>query len=120
MKASGLVLTLATALVLISAVPGLAPAQPTESLAPPPCDTIAMTRLLFYGDDPADLNTCQLDCRDRFGLEPYSDTDVEPQWFRGGGGRSGTYYAYSQCIADCNNAFWKDFDRKARDLESGR
>jgi hypothetical protein len=122
MKASGWVLTLATAFVLIPAVSGLAPAQQTESLASPPCDVIAVTRLLFYGDDPGDLGGCEQDCRSRFGYDYYSDTDrdnyTELQRFRGGGGAgSGTYYAYAQCIADCNSAFWKDFDRKSKDLE---
>jgi hypothetical protein len=119
MKASGLVLTLVTAFVLIPAVPSLAPAQPAESLASPHYGAIGFPHLLFYGDDPADLNTCQRDCRDRFGLEPYSDTHAQPQWV-GGGGSSGMYYAYAQCIADCNTAFWKDFDSKSRDLERGR
>jgi hypothetical protein len=119
MKASGLVLTMAAVFVLIPAAPGLVPAQPIEGLAPAPCDAIAATRLLFYGDDPADLQTCERDCRDKFGLEPYSDSGTDLQFFRGGGG-SGTYYAYAQCIQDCNSAFWKDFDRRARDLEKDR
>jgi hypothetical protein len=123
MNASGLILTFAVALVLIPAVPALVPAQPTESLAPPSCDLIATTRLLFYGDDPSDLNGCQQDCRSRFGYDFYSDSgsdsdnDFQLQRFRGGGAGTGTYYAYAQCIADCNNAFWKDFDRKSRDME---
>ena len=119
-RASGLMITLAAVFVLIPAVPGLAPAQPAEILASPHCGALASPRLLFYGDDPADLNTCQRDCRDRFGLEwPNSDTDAEPQQPLGGG-YTGTYYAYAQCIADCNTTFWKDFDSKSRDLERGR
>lgn len=119
MKTSSLVLTLAAVFVMIPAVPGVVPAQPTEGLASPPCEAVATTRLLFYGDDPSDLQDCERDCRDRFGLEPYSDTGTDLQFFGSGGRGSGTYYAYAQCIQECNSAFWKDFDRKSRDLESG-
>ncbi len=119
MRASGLIISLAALFVLIPAVPGLAPAQPAESLASPHCGVIGSPRLLYYGDDPADLYTCQRDCREKFGLWTYSDTDAEPQQPLGGV-FSGTYYAYAQCIADCNSAFWKDFDRKSRDLGRSR
>jgi hypothetical protein len=121
-RASGLIITVAAMFVLIPVVPSLTPAQPAESLASPHCGTIGSPRLLFNGHDPADLDWCQRECKDKFGLLwPNSDTYAEPpQLFGGGAGWSGTYYAYAQCIADCNTAFWKDFDEKSRDLERGR
>ena len=88
MRASSLITTLIAILVLLAAVPSLVPAQPA------------------YGEDPADLDWCQRQCRDKFGV-----------WLGRG---SDTYYAYAQCIQDCNTAFWKDFDRKTRDLEKSR
>ncbi len=87
MSASSLITTLIALLVLLAAVPGLVPAQPA------------------YGD-PDDLNWCQNQCRDKFGV----------WWGRG----TDTYYAYAQCIDDCNKAFWKGFDRKAKELEKRR
>ncbi len=105
MRALGLIPALAAMLVLIPAVPGLAPVQAVEILAPQDCGGIGFTRLLEYGvgdDDPGDLNACQQKCRGRLGVVGtvnYSDTEWEPQ-------------SLAQCIADCNTAFWKDFDRK--------
>jgi len=114
MRALGLIPALAVMLVLIPAVPGLGPAQAVEILAPQDCGGIGMVRLLEYGvgdDDPGDLNACQQKCRGRLGVVMYSDTDSEPQWFRGRGS-SRNDYAYAQCMEECNRAFWKDFDKK--------
>ncbi len=88
MRTSSFITTLIALLVLLAAVPGLVPAQP------------------FYGDNPADLDWCQTQCRDTFG-----------GWF---GASSDNYYAYAQCIQNCNTAFWKDFDRKTRGSEKRR
>ncbi len=65
-----------------------------------------------------DLNSCQRECRLRYGLEPQSDMAEQ---FRGGGGLGrGGYYEYANCIAACNSHFWKEFDRKNQDLEKLR
>ncbi len=123
MKVLSLATAMAAMLVLIPAVPGVTPVQAVDVLAPQGCAGIGIMRLVQYGyppGDPSDLNSCQRDCKDRFGLEPYSDTGTDLQFHPGGGGWSGTYYAYAQCIQDCNTAFWKDFDRKSRDLERNR
>ncbi len=118
MKSLGLIISLAAMFVLTPAVPSLAPAQPAETLASPQCGAIASPRLLFNSDDPANLDWCQRECKDKFGLLwPNSDTDAEPSQLFGGGG---TYYAYARCIADCNKAFWKDFERKSGGMERGR
>ncbi len=122
MKVVGLVMAVAAMLVLIPAVPGVTPVQAVNVLAPHGCSGVGLMRLAQYAyppDNPADLSSCEQDCRSRFGLDIYSDTEAEPQ-FRGGGGGTGTYYAYAQCIQNCNTAFWKDFDRKSRDLERSR
>ncbi len=65
-----------------------------------------------------DLNWCQRECRIKFGLEPQSDVE---EMFRGVGGFGrGGYYEYANCIAACNSHFWKEFDRKNKDLEKLR
>lgn len=116
MRTLGLIPVLAAMLVLIPAVPGLGPAQAVEILAPQDCGGIDLIRLLQYG--PGDLNACQQDCRSRYGVDPYSDTDSEPQ-FRGRGS-SGSYWLYARCIQECNEAFWKDYDRKFEDPDKDR
>jgi hypothetical protein len=117
MAALGLIPALAAILVLIPAVPGLGPAQADEILAPQDCGSIGMVRLLQFGgaDDPGDLTTCQQNCRSRYGVDPYSDSDTEPQYR--GRGSSGSYWLYARCIQDCNEAFWKDFDWKFGDSD---
>jgi hypothetical protein len=60
-----------------------------------------------------DRNSCEQDCRSRFGIDMYGLSNVG---FRGGSGRGG-YYAYAACIQSCNNRFWNDFDRSMRNLE---
>jgi hypothetical protein len=62
--------------------------------------------------DDNDLSACQQDCRSRFGYDVYAN----PQW-RGGGGGDGAYYAYANCIADCNRRFWKSFDNEMNEME---
>ncbi len=63
-----------------------------------------------------DLNTCQRECRMRFGYEPLSE--VEEHFRRGSG--AGSYYEYANCIAGCNAQFWKEFDNNMRNLERMR
>jgi hypothetical protein len=60
-----------------------------------------------------DRESCEQDCRSRFGVDLY---ELHRGGFRGGPG-SGGYYAYASCIQSCNTRFWKDFDRNTRDLE---
>ena len=56
-----------------------------------------------------DREGCESDCKSRFGFELYAGS--------GQGGRNPMYYAYAACIQECNQRFWKDFDRRTRDLE---
>ncbi|MBI5571900.1 MAG: hypothetical protein HY914_18295 [Desulfomonile tiedjei] len=64
-----------------------------------------------------DLAACQQECRSRFGVDPYSRSDASLQWR---GGDSGMYYAYAQCIQNCNDRFWKEFDKNMDDLQRGQ
>jgi hypothetical protein len=57
----------------------------------------------FPGD--FDLGGCEQDCRSRFGVDPY--------WR---GSSSEVWRLYAICIQDCNRAFWKDYDRRMKDL----
>jgi hypothetical protein len=67
-------------------------------------------RLVQYGSGEGfDKEGCEMDCRSQFGYELYG------RGFRGGS-RPG-YYAYAQCVQTCNTRFWKDFDRRSRELE---
>ncbi len=62
------------------------------------------------------LSACQQDCRSRYGVDPYADEEGMSPYRRGGSG-GGMYELYAQCIQDCNERFWRDYDRKMRDLE---
>jgi hypothetical protein len=67
-------------------------------------------RLVQYGSGEGfDKEGCEADCRSQFGYDLYG------RGFRGGS-RPG-YYAYAQCIQNCNTRFWKDFDQRSRELE---
>lgn len=54
-----------------------------------------------------DRDECEEDCRWQFG--------VEPSFMGGGGWPDSGYYAYADCIRDCNKKFWKEFDKETGD-----
>ncbi len=56
-----------------------------------------------------DKETCEQDCRSRFGVDLYAG------W--GFGSSNPGYYAYAQCIQECNQRFWRSFDERIRNLE---
>jgi hypothetical protein len=58
--------------------------------------------------DGFDRESCERDCRERYGMEPYR---------RGRGGHRDDYYLYARCIQDCETRFWKEYDRRMRELE---
>ncbi len=60
-----------------------------------------------------DRETCEQDCRSRYGVDIYFETQ---QWGRGGHSRPG-YYLYANCIQQCNQRFWKEFDRRTEGLK---
>jgi len=65
---------------------------------------------LIQSDGNFDRESCEQNCRSLYGVDPY---------FRGGGGFGdrGRFYVYAQCVDSCNNKFWKEFDRRTRDLQ---
>lgn len=54
-------------------------------------------------DEGADRELCQQDCRERFGAF--------------GGYDNPRARAYARCIQDCDRQFWRDYDRRFRDLD---
>ena len=58
--------------------------------------------------DSFDRESCERDCRERYGTELFH---------RGRGGHMGNYYVYARCIQDCETRFWKEYDRRMRELE---
>jgi predicted lipoprotein with Yx(FWY)xxD motif len=60
-------------------------------------------------DGNFDKESCEQNCRSLYGVDPY--------WRGGRTGDRGRYYVYAQCVQDCNTRFWKEFDRKTRDLD---
>jgi hypothetical protein len=109
-------LTLTLTIALITFTCGSCPvlAQPTSNLAThehgSPMDPA------LAQNSPFDLNSCQRECRQRFGLEPQADMEEHSR--RGSG--TGSYYQYANCIAGCNAQFWKEFDNNTRNLERQR
>jgi hypothetical protein len=84
-------------------------AQETGSLPANGCSNLKIVPLQ-YGDPSTDLPSCQQDCKSRYGVDRYT-LQFGPGG-RGGGGDTGSYYLYAQCIADCNRQFWNRFDKK--------
>lgn len=106
-------LSLLTALVALFVV--LTPqisAQSAGTLTPTLHPAVTHESFTTYENDDIDLGSCERMCRRRFGNEPGMSDGDEPVPHQ-------MYWAYAQCIADCNSAFWKEFDRKTRD-RSGR
>ena len=58
--------------------------------------------------DSFDRESCERDCQERYGVEPYR---------RGRNHQRNDYYLYARCIQDCNTRFWKEYDRRMRELE---
>ncbi|MBM4329120.1 MAG: hypothetical protein FJ118_18390 [Deltaproteobacteria bacterium] len=54
------------------------------------------------GSPAFDRTACEQDCRYRYGVDPLS--------WRGGG--SGWWHRYYACVQQCNDTFWKEFDRQ--------
>ena len=61
--------------------------------------------------DGFDRESCERDCQERYGVEPYR---------RGMNRQRNDYYVYARCIQDCNTRFWKEYDRRMRELEKDK
>ncbi len=55
-----------------------------------------------------DRNQCEDECRARFGMATYGRY----------GSRPPAYYLLADCLRKCDRRFWKDFDRRSRDIEN--
>lgn len=94
MKKPMLVVLVATlSILLVGSLQNLAPAEL-------PVDLCQITQSF-------DREACEADCRSTYGVDSYG-----LQRRGGHGGDTGTYYLYARCIQDCNDRFWKDFDRE--------
>jgi hypothetical protein len=87
-------------------------AQSADTLAPSLCRSVSHESSTTYENDDIDLGTCERMCRRRFGYEP-SMADGNELF------QNAAYWAYAQCVQDCNRTFWKEFDRKTRDRFGG-
>ena len=116
MRAKLLILILAPIAAMLSHGSYFAPAQAAGVFAAAEFGISGRDSFLPQNESQAafDLNYCQRECRERFGLELQSEIE---EHFRGGGSSRGSYYAYANCIAACNAKFWQEFDNNTRDLE---
>jgi hypothetical protein len=121
MNSIRLTLTLTAALVLIYVVPYSLPAEITENMPGIGCDTWHLGRLAAQtdGDRVIDISDCQYGCRMRYGPPPptgYGLMDEsqdaaakrQPQ-------RPSQYYSpnlYWECMTDCQQRFWRQFEEK--------
>lgn len=88
---------------------GASPAVPGEE---DPCavdNSLALpwAELQQWGDPRTDRESCEQQCRSRYGVDPFF---IPQRW--GGGSYSGGYQVYANCIAACEKQFWNRFDRK--------
>jgi hypothetical protein len=76
------------------------------------CGLISLTRAdpfepMADGSKEFDRQRCEFECRSRFGYELYS----------GRGSGSGAYWAFADCMAECDRKFWKQFDEDKKKLQ---
>jgi hypothetical protein len=102
----------AVVLLIVAGFFSVISGQSKEALPEALCSG-SQVKPLQWGDPNTDLDSCQQDCRSRYGVDFYT----LQAWRGGGGGYSPGYYLYAQCIADCNKTFWNRFDRKTDELQ---
>ena len=88
-------------------------AQMAAPSLPTPCRPVNHESVTTYENEDFDLDACERACRRDFGYEPFLADGYELY-------QDQPYWAYSKCIADCHKTFWKEFDRKTRNLPGGR
>jgi hypothetical protein len=57
-----------------------------------------------------DRYACERDCRRRFGMTLY--------FAPAGGSHTSGYQGLAECVQECNTQYWKEFDRRTREIES--
>jgi hypothetical protein len=87
-------------------------AQSADTFAPTPCRPVSHESIKTYQNEDFDLSSCERICRRRFGYEPGMADVYELH-------QNQPYWAYAQCIDDCNKTFWKEFDRKTSGSSGG-
>jgi hypothetical protein len=129
MNGDRLTLILAAALVLTYVVPCSLPAETNENLPGIGCDTRNLGRLAAQtdGDRVADISDCQYACRMRYGPAPptgRSLADESPDaaakrepWRPSGYSMPNLYW---ECMSDCQQRFWRQFEEKTEGSERGR
>jgi hypothetical protein len=101
-------------LVIASGYASTVPAEAPELMIAGECEMPLYAELQQWGDPDNDLNSCQQDCRSRYGIDKYV---LQRQGGGSGGGSYGGYYLYSQCVENCNRSFWKKFDQRMDELK---
>ena len=114
MKLTTLFSSLAILLAFFIVLAGYVSAQLPDKLAPELCSWVSHEMSATHDYQDIELGTCERGCRRRFGYETSMSDDDS------GLVQAHSYWAYAQCIADCNSSFWKEFDRKAREIPRER
>ena len=102
MNRKSFLLSAAAVLAIFSGLDYHLQAQPAEFLLGVGAESLSGNVGLHQ--DSFDRETCLQDCRERYG--PWAGGRDDPR------GR-----LYAQCVQDCERQFWKDYDRRMRDLE---
>ena len=121
MNGMRLTLILTTALVLIHIVPYSLPAETTENMPEIACGAWNLGRLATQtdGDSVTDISACQYECRLRYGPAPPTghsledesrDSAAEKQPWRPD--QYSMPNLYWQCMTDCQQRFWRQFEEK--------
>ena len=102
MNRKSLLLSAAAALLIFSGFEYHLQAQPAEFLLGVGAELLSGNVDLYQ--DSFDRGTCEQDCRERYwGVVGQSD---DPR-----------SRLYGLCIQECERQFWKDYDRRVRDME---
>jgi hypothetical protein len=84
---------------------------PDSSCAADNSWALPRVELMQWGNPRTDRQSCEQECRSRYGIDPYS---IEEQYH---GGYTRGYQVYANCIAACERQFWNRFDRRMEQLK---
>jgi len=129
MNAVRLILILTTAMVVMGVVSYSSPAAASENFVRSGCDTWNRGQFAMQMDEDrvADISACQYECRMRYGPAPPTGHSLEEEnpdlatkrqlW------RTSQYSSpnlYWQCMNDCQQRFWRQFEEKTEGSGRGR